>query len=112
MKTADMHDTKNVRSRALLSDSDMPSRDPYLDTIFSPTSELLGISEYLERLGRAFRMTGNTKVSEEMSEIAKDIDRIQKSISGAVGNEINDRCKQSEAETGEVLKLVIGGLLR
>jgi len=78
----------------------------YLDEIGDGQEGLMGVEADLSMLSRAFYATGNSYMGDVLFDLAHVVSVSNKSISDAVGKEINREYKKSQEQLGETLGLV------
>ena len=75
-----------------------------------PHNELFYIAEDLKRLASAFYITGNKQVADELSEHAFSIQKAVKQILTDEAMETNERLKDAEISSFNVLNAVMAGI--
>ena len=82
----------------------------YLNNVFGGIAVIQDEGYQLVRLADAFLMTGNKAMSEELRLIASNIAAAGTQIRQAVGKEIDDELKESQAAFGRTLNALLSQL--
>ena len=77
--------------------------DSYIDTIFDATNEIGEIAYQLQGIAKAFYVVGNNTMSEDLQDMAMMLERANKTISRAVGQEQNDRLQSARDGVNKTL---------
>lgn len=79
----------------------------YLDTMFNETKEINYTAHELKALSRAFYATGNIAMGETLSCIAGSLLESSDKINKAVGQEVTDRCNQTQQATANMVSAAL-----
>lgn len=79
----------------------------YLDVMHNSSDHMRVISRRLARLGDAFYFTGNESMAETLSTLAGDIQALDRDISEAVSEQINQAHMQTQQTTGAMLSMAM-----
>ena len=83
----------------------------YTDAIFDSTKTINMCGDELRSLARAFFITGNEKVSDQLINIADDLDSSTKTIINAVTEKSTTDSEQSKQLTNSLFQAVLHGCI-
>lgn len=91
---------------------DMAPAEGRIDRFFTVQDELRGVSRELEFLARAFAATGNERMADQLFELGESVKNCTKAVGDYQTRELNDRIKQGEQATQNMLAAALGSLTR
>lgn len=78
-----------------------------LQRVHQATNSLKNSSSNIKSIAKAFERIGNTKLSEELTDISKSLEFETDSIIDAIGDDLNRQLNESREDTAKTLKVLL-----